>query len=105
MQFCDKLPYIIGFLNAFRRHSLWILGNERTLTKRESVWEALVHDAKARRCFFNADEDKGLAKAILDAKKKFDQLDDLLNGDSVLFNNTRWKVCNLLPFYFLIKLM
>ncbi|XWS34413.1 hypothetical protein CRYUN_Cryun21dG0036400 [Craigia yunnanensis] len=74
------------------RHSLWILGNGITLAKRESVWEALVHDAKARHCFFNADEDKELAEAILDAKKYFDQLDDLLNRDSVLFKNARWKV-------------
>ncbi|XP_022776512.1 uncharacterized protein LOC111318117 [Durio zibethinus] len=74
------------------RHSLWILGNGSTLAKRKSVWQALVHDAKARHCFFNADEDKELAKAILDAKKEFCQLDDLLNRDSVLFKNARWKV-------------
>ncbi|XVF43519.1 hypothetical protein PTKIN_Ptkin02bG0046300 [Pterospermum kingtungense] len=74
------------------RHSLWILGDERTLTKRESVWEELVHDAKARHCFFNADEDKEFAKAILNAKNHFDQLDDLLNGDNVFFKNTRWKI-------------
>ncbi|XP_022776511.1 uncharacterized protein LOC111318116 isoform X2 [Durio zibethinus] len=74
------------------RHSLWILGDGRTLAKLESVWQALVHDAKARHCFFNADEDKELAKAILDAKKDFGQLDDLLNRDSVLFKNARWKV-------------
>ncbi|XVF02939.1 hypothetical protein REPUB_Repub04eG0217800 [Reevesia pubescens] len=74
------------------RHSLWILGDGRTLAKRESVWQALVHDAKARHCFFDADEDEELAKAILDAKKDFGQLDDLLNQDSVLFRNARWKV-------------
>ncbi|KDP32609.1 hypothetical protein JCGZ_13159 [Jatropha curcas] len=33
-----------------------------------------------------------LAKAILDVKKEFDQLDDLLNGNSVLFKCARWKV-------------
>ncbi|KAL6189732.1 hypothetical protein ACLB2K_036134 [Fragaria x ananassa] len=73
-------------------HCLWILGNERTLCESESVWEALVLDAKNRQCFFNADEDEDLAKAILQVKKQFDQLDDLLNSDSVLFRRARWKV-------------
>ncbi|XP_038701351.1 uncharacterized protein LOC119998175 isoform X2 [Tripterygium wilfordii] len=74
------------------RHCLWILGNERILLSSESVWEALVRDAKNRRCFYNADDDKDLAKAILEVKKEFDQLDDLLNGDNTLFKNARWKV-------------
>ncbi|XP_050375416.1 uncharacterized protein LOC126792936 [Argentina anserina] len=74
------------------RHCLWILGNERTLSDGESVWKALVLDAKCRQCFFNADEDKDLAKAILEVKKEFDQYDDLLNADSVLFRSARWKV-------------
>ncbi|XVF85504.1 hypothetical protein PTKIN_Ptkin17bG0122900 [Pterospermum kingtungense] len=91
----------IGFLSSSQRtnvaltrarHSLWILGNGRTLAKSESVWEALVHDAKARHCFFNADENKELAEAIVAAKKDLDQMDDLLNRDSVLFKNARWKV-------------
>ncbi|XVE91910.1 hypothetical protein REPUB_Repub01dG0052000 [Reevesia pubescens] len=94
----------IGFISSSQRtnvaltrarHCLWILGNGRTLAKRGSVWEALVHDAKARHCFFNAEEDKELAKAILDTKKNIDQLDDLLNGDNILFKNAKWKVCNL----------
>ena len=74
------------------RHCLWILGNERTLVNSESVWETLVFDAKNRQCFFNADEDKDLAKAILDVKKELEQFDDLLNGDSILFKSARWKV-------------
>ena len=74
------------------RHCLWILGNERTLSDSESVWKALVLDAKCRQCFFNADEDKDLAKAILEVKKEFDQFDDLLNADSILFRIARWKV-------------
>jgi hypothetical protein len=41
----------------------------------ESVWETLVLDAKNRQCFFNADEDKDLAKAILDVKKELEQFD------------------------------
>ncbi|KAB2612295.1 hypothetical protein D8674_034611 [Pyrus ussuriensis x Pyrus communis] len=74
------------------RHCLWILGNERTLCGSESVWEDLTLDAKIRRCFFNADEDKDMAKAILEAKKELDQFDDLLNADSLLFRSSRWKV-------------
>ncbi|ONI28251.1 hypothetical protein PRUPE_1G134300, partial [Prunus persica] len=74
------------------RHCLWILGHERTLLDSESVWKALVLDAKSRQCFFNADEDKNLAKAILEVKKEFDQFDDLLNADSILFRSSRWKV-------------
>ncbi|CAN6700208.1 unnamed protein product [Malus baccata var. baccata] len=74
------------------RHCLWILGNERTLCGSESVWEDLVLDAKNRRCFFKADEDKDMAKAILKAKKELDQFDDLLNANSGLFRSSRWKV-------------
>ncbi|XP_062004037.1 uncharacterized protein LOC133721436 [Rosa rugosa] len=74
------------------RHCLWILGNEKTLCSSDSVWKALVLDAKSRECFFNADQDKDLAKAIVDVKKELDQLDDLLNADSILFKNARWKV-------------
>ncbi|KAJ6903318.1 hypothetical protein NC651_020731 [Populus alba x Populus x berolinensis] len=92
----------IGFMSDPRRinvaltrarHCLWILGNERTLSNSQSIWEKLVHDAKERNCFFNADEDKDLAKAILEVKKEFDQLDDLIKGDSALFfRSARWKV-------------
>ncbi|CAI9770914.1 unnamed protein product [Fraxinus pennsylvanica] len=91
----------IGFLESPQRtnvsltrarHCLWILGNERTLQNSESIWQALVHDAKNRQCFFNADEDSDLAKTIIDVKKDLDQLDDLLNGESILFKSARWKV-------------
>ena len=78
------------------RHCLWILGNDRTLVNSESVWETLVLDAKNRQCFFYADEDKDLAKAILDVKKEFEQFDDLLNRDSILFKSARWKVFDTL---------
>ncbi|KAI4357246.1 hypothetical protein L6164_001207 [Bauhinia variegata] len=74
------------------RYCLWILGDSKTLTSQESVWRSLVHNAKNRQCFFNADEDKDLAKAILDVKKELDQFDDLLNPDSAIFKNAKWKV-------------
>ncbi|XP_042981756.1 uncharacterized protein LOC122311308 isoform X3 [Carya illinoinensis] len=74
------------------RHCLWILGNEGTLGNSVSIWKALVLDAKERRCFFNADEDNDLHKALLDVKREFEQFEDLLNGDSLLFRSARWKV-------------
>ncbi|KAK9106425.1 hypothetical protein Syun_022436 [Stephania yunnanensis] len=73
-------------------HCLWILGNGRTLVNSRSIWAELVQDAKDRECYYNADENVDLAKAILEVKKELDELDDLLRGDSVLFNNAKWKV-------------
>ncbi|ONK71074.1 uncharacterized protein A4U43_C04F4450 [Asparagus officinalis] len=74
------------------RHCLWIIGNGATLAKSDSVWKSLVHNAKQRACFFDADEDKVLAKTILQTKKELDQMDDLLSRDSLLFRNALWKV-------------
>ncbi|KAK8522687.1 hypothetical protein V6N13_115645 [Hibiscus sabdariffa] len=74
------------------RHCLWIVGDGRTLSERESVWKGLIRYATARRFFFNANEDKELAKAILDAKKDFGHPGDLFNQDSVILKNTRHKV-------------
>jgi hypothetical protein len=74
------------------RHCLWILGNEATLTKKFSIWKELVIDAKKRRCFYNADEDKGLAQAITVALVEHNQIHTLLNMDSFLFRKTMWKV-------------
>ncbi|XP_056167478.1 helicase SEN1-like isoform X2 [Syzygium oleosum] len=65
------------------RYSLWILGNERTLTRSKSVWGALVHDAKSRGCFFSIDD----VKAALDGKNN--QLDDPVDRSSVLSRNAR----------------
>lgn len=72
---------------------MWILGNEETLSKSDSVWEQLVLDAKVRQCFFNADDDKGLQAVIMEVKKELDQLGDMLKEDSMFFRNARWKVC------------
>ncbi|KAL6210143.1 hypothetical protein ACLB2K_021080 [Fragaria x ananassa] len=91
LEFISKLQRINVALTR-ARHWLWILGNERTLCESESVLETLVLHAKNFQCFFNADEDKELAKAILQVKIQFDQLDYLLNSDSLLFRKARWKV-------------
>ncbi|XP_055800621.1 uncharacterized protein LOC129870064 isoform X2 [Solanum dulcamara] len=91
----------IGFLSSLQRtnvaltrarHCVWILGNERTLLQSNSIWQALVHDTKDRQCFFHAEEDNDLRATILDVKKEYDQLDDLLNAESILFKSQRWKV-------------
>nr|XP_027119396.1 uncharacterized protein LOC113736561 isoform X2 [Coffea arabica] len=39
-----------------------------------------------------ADEDADVSNTILDVKKELDQMEDLLNGDSTLFKQQRWKV-------------
>ncbi|XP_048129942.1 uncharacterized protein LOC115737324 isoform X4 [Rhodamnia argentea] len=65
------------------RYSLWILGNGRTLARSKSIWEALVHDAKSRGCFFSTDD----VKAALDGKNN--QLVNPVNGRSVPFRNAR----------------
>ncbi|PWA91974.1 uvrD-like Helicase, ATP-binding domain, P-loop containing nucleoside triphosphate hydrolase [Artemisia annua] len=74
------------------RHCLWILGNERTLLNSESVWTDLVHDARNRHSLFDADSDDSLKMTIIAAKKELEQLDDLVNGNSVLFKHAKWKV-------------
>ncbi|PON60109.1 P-loop containing nucleoside triphosphate hydrolase [Trema orientale] len=74
------------------RQRLWILGDECTLTRSESIWKSIMSDAKDRKCFFNVEEDKDLAQFIIEVKKELDQLDELLDTDSFLFRNARWKV-------------
>ncbi|KAL6506744.1 hypothetical protein OROHE_022576 [Orobanche hederae] len=84
----------IGFLCSPKRTNVALTRarNEKTLSRSDSVWEAIISDAKNRRCFFNADEDSDIGKAIIDVKKELDQLDDLLSGESTLFENSRWQV-------------
>ncbi|OAY72239.1 Helicase SEN1, partial [Ananas comosus] len=74
------------------RHCLWVLGNGPTLTKSESIWQKLVDDAKNRGCFFNANEDKDLADAVIKAFVELDELDNLLNMDSLHISRPRQKV-------------
>ncbi|CAH9094296.1 unnamed protein product [Cuscuta epithymum] len=91
----------IGFMSSLQRtnvaltrarHCLWILGSERTLIDSNSVWQELVQDARKRHCLFSASDDCDLSNTILKVKKELDQLDDLLNADSILFKNQRWNV-------------
>ncbi|CAL5025640.1 unnamed protein product [Urochloa decumbens] len=91
----------VGFLADYQRtnvaltrarHCLWILGNANTLCKSGTVWADLVADAQRRRCIINATDDTAMCKLILHVKHELDELDDLLNTDSAVFSNTRWKV-------------
>ncbi|KAH1105691.1 hypothetical protein J1N35_009459 [Gossypium stocksii] len=75
------------------RHCLWILGNETTFIKSNSVWTKLVLDAKTRGCFFNAHEDKHLNEAITTTLIELQQFDILLTMDSPLFKHAKWKIC------------
>ncbi|KAJ6707316.1 P-LOOP CONTAINING NUCLEOSIDE TRIPHOSPHATE HYDROLASES SUPERFAMILY PROTEIN [Salix viminalis] len=75
------------------RYCLWILGNGATLVNSHTIWKKLVTDAKNRRCFYNADEDTSLSKAMMDASLELGQLDDLFNANFLLFRNARWKFC------------
>ncbi|KAL5061399.1 hypothetical protein RYX36_033003 [Vicia faba] len=74
------------------RYCLWILGNESALVNEKNIWKDLVMDAKKRNCFFDAGKDPNLAKAIVNTKKQLNQLDDLLNVNSVIFKSSIWKV-------------
>ncbi|GMP32344.1 hypothetical protein CsSME_00006141 [Camellia sinensis var. sinensis] len=60
---------------------------------KEPMWLSLeqVVDAKARGCFYDANDDKNLAQAVGGALVELNQLDTLLMPGSFLFSNTRWK--------------
>ncbi|GKD70189.1 UvrD-like helicase, ATP-binding domain, P-loop containing nucleoside triphosphate hydrolase, partial [Tanacetum coccineum] len=92
---------LVGFMSSHQmtnvalkraRHCLWILGNERTLTNSESVWKELVCDARNHHCLFDDDANECLKTTIIAVKKELDQLDDLVNRNSVLFKHAKWKV-------------
>ncbi|KAK4842510.1 hypothetical protein QYF36_022900 [Acer negundo] len=50
-----------------------------------------VRDAKDRQCFFNVDEDKDLARAILEVKREYDKFDVLHNAERIPFGSQRRK--------------
>ncbi|KAG5534411.1 hypothetical protein RHGRI_022511 [Rhododendron griersonianum] len=76
------------------RHCLWIVGNGATLITSGSVWKELVVDAKARGCFYDANDDKDLAQAVAGALVELNELDPLRITDSQRYPNTRWKQQN-----------
>ncbi|XBI94504.1 hypothetical protein VPH35_031130 [Triticum aestivum] len=74
------------------RHCLWIVGNAHTLSKSGTEWTDLVADAERRKCVFSATNDTAICKLVVQVKQELDELDDLLNADSAVFSNTRWKL-------------
>ncbi|KAH0463295.1 hypothetical protein IEQ34_007877 [Dendrobium chrysotoxum] len=88
----------LGFLTNVQRtnvaltrakHCLWILGNEETLSRNENIWSELICDAKKRSCFHNADKDSDLSETIFKACIESDELDNLLNMDSLQISKTK----------------
>ena len=59
------------------RYCVWVVGNGTTLVNSGSVWRELVVDAKARGCFYNADEDKDLDRAMNEVMNEVDLSDSL----------------------------
>ena len=68
------------------------MGSGTTLNNSGTFWTNLVHDAKERGCFHDAAEDKNLARAITVALVELKEVSVLLNLDSLLFREARWKV-------------
>ncbi|PIA63255.1 hypothetical protein AQUCO_00200938v1 [Aquilegia coerulea] len=90
----------VGFLSNHQRtnvaltrarYCLWIIGHGPTLVNNDSIWKKLVRDAQNRGCYFHADNDKALVKPIIDSMAELLQLNDLLNTNSILFRDARWK--------------
>ena len=73
----------------FRRHCLWILGNATTLVSSKTIWQKIVVDAKDRGCFFNANDDKDLSTAIINAVIELDEVENLLKMDTLRIGGSR----------------
>ncbi|KAL9320209.1 hypothetical protein ACSQ67_012048 [Phaseolus vulgaris] len=58
------------------RYCLWILGNEKTLSRSDSLWRNLVNHAKERECFHKAEDDKKLGQAIENEALLMELLDE-----------------------------
>lgn len=87
-------------VNVLNRYSMWIIGNEQTLTSNDEVWKAMISDAKGRECVTNPGDHPEMTKLIRHVKEELNQLAELLNPNSVLFNGTMWKVNDASPFLF-----
>ncbi|KAJ7960006.1 p-loop nucleoside triphosphate hydrolase superfamily protein [Quillaja saponaria] len=69
-----KRKISIGVISPYNSQilSLGTLGSAETSCKSDSIWKALVLNAKERDCFHDAYDDKNLAQAIDDALLKID---------------------------------
>ena len=53
------------------------------------MWQKIVADAKERGCFFNANDDQDLSGAIIKAVIELDEVESLLNMDSLRIGGSR----------------
>ncbi|XP_050209288.2 uncharacterized protein LOC126660014 isoform X2 [Mercurialis annua] len=92
---------LLGFISNLQRtnvaltrarYSLWIVGKETALSDSNAAWKSVVQEARDRKCFYEAEQDDELSDTVLQIKQELDQFDGVLNGDSLLFKNARWKV-------------
>lgn len=99
----------VGFLTSNQRanvaltrarYALWIFGNGATLRNRNSVWRQVLNDAKSRQCFYDACEDKNLAKAMAASLVDVDILDIRIYLESQLFKKAIWQVSFIFYFIF-----
>jgi senataxin len=60
----------------------------------KTIWRKIVADAKERGCFFNANDDKDLSGAIIKAVIELDEVESLLNMDSLRIGGSRSGVRN-----------
>ncbi|KAJ4798062.1 P-loop containing nucleoside triphosphate hydrolases superfamily protein [Rhynchospora pubera] len=81
---CDNRRINVALTRA--KYCLWILGNESTLTKSNSIWKDLVLDAKSRKCFFNGSDDANLAEMIEGATEGLTKAGRRYNGNKFLDN-------------------
>lgn len=103
----------VGFLTSSQRvnvaltrarYALWIFGNGATLRNRNSVWRQVVNDAKSRQCFYDACEDKNLAKAMAASLVDVDIFDIRLHLERQLFKKAKCQVCFIFILFFKVYL-
>ncbi|KAJ4758065.1 P-loop containing nucleoside triphosphate hydrolases superfamily protein [Rhynchospora pubera] len=92
----------VGFLSNINRtnvaltrakHCLYIIGNATTLSKSDSVWQKIVSDARNRGCLFKSEDDRDLQNAIIRAVIEQDELEDVINFDTLRIK--REQLCQL----------
>ncbi|KAJ3708110.1 hypothetical protein LUZ61_011815 [Rhynchospora tenuis] len=95
----------VGFLSNINRtnvaltrakHCLYIIGNATTLSKSESVWQKIVSDAKNRGCLFKSEDDEDLQNAIIRAVIEQDELEDIINFNTLRISGPNSKGSNWL---------
>ncbi|XP_057867336.2 uncharacterized protein LOC131074679 [Cryptomeria japonica] len=85
----------IGFLsnwsdaNTVLMYEPFCLGTGSMLVKTDSVWKELAKNAIERKYFLDPNVDSKMVEVI---RNVVDQLNDLSNKDSILLNNTVWKI-------------